>query len=175
MILAAARRSSIRPLVQDPRNTRSIFTSVMGMPGLEVHVLQCSRDRVSLGRVVGLIRRGNQGADRDGLPGVGAPGDVRLEIGCRQVEVVVERCAVVGWEAPPRFQGLFPEGALGCKRSAFHVLRRSCRRGRSFRLLPRPRSTCCRSSCGLPSKANESCFPGTRSRARSHRRSRSGR
>ena len=48
---AAARRSSIRPLVHEPMKTRSSWMPSIGVPGLQIHVVQRRGGRLAVGRV----------------------------------------------------------------------------------------------------------------------------
>ena len=76
---AAARRSSMRLLVHEPMNTRSIVDALERRAGLEAHVGQAARAPSSGGR-----RLGHAAGDRRRLAGVGAPGDLRRDVRARR-------------------------------------------------------------------------------------------
>jgi hypothetical protein len=65
---AAARRSSMRPLVQEPRKTVSILMSAMGVPG-EAHVLVGAGVGFPVGFGLGVGERGDGGVDGGGHAG----------------------------------------------------------------------------------------------------------
>ena len=71
------RRSSIRPLVQEPTKTVSTSTSRIGVPAVEAHVLQGLLGGDPVGRVLEVLGVGHRAAQRHALAGVGAPGDER--------------------------------------------------------------------------------------------------
>ena len=164
---AAARRSSIRELVQEPMNTRSIAMSCSGVPGRQVHVGQRRARRSSS------PGSGTRAGDRGDLARVRAPRDLRRDSGDVDRHLAVEgrrprRMLARASARPPRRSP--PERPAGPRGR-----RRWCRRGRSCRPARPPRSTCWRSSCALPSRGRGWPRPRTRSRARRRRRCRSGR
>ena len=93
---AAARRSSIRPLVQEPRKTVSTWISRSGVPARQVHVLQRPLGRLSLVVVGDLLGVGNRRRERQPLTGIGAPGDERGQLGRVEDDLGVEHGVVVG-------------------------------------------------------------------------------
>ena len=170
---AAARRSSMRPLVQEPMNTRSIGTSASARARRQAHVGERARPR----RAAVLVRRvgriGHHAGDRQRVLRAGAPGDQRRDVGGVEVELACRSAR------PCRSAGVASGRAPGPRRrpwartAGLRGSRRSSRRARSGRRARRPRSTCCRPSCGLPSTARGWRGRHTRSRSRCRRRCRS--
>ena len=76
---AAARRSSMRELVQEPMNTLSMRMSVDRRVRLQGHVVQRLFHRVALDRILFLVGIGHAAVDRRHHLGRGAPGDLRLD------------------------------------------------------------------------------------------------
>ena len=112
MMSAAARRSSIRELVQEPRNTVSTRMSFIGRAGLEPHVLQGAFGG-GLGVLIAeVIGRGHLCGQRHALAGVGSPRHERFQRVGVEVHLDVERCVVVGVQRVPVFDGGIPVGAL---------------------------------------------------------------
>ena len=79
---AAARRSSMRELVQLPMNTVSTATSRTGRAGGEAHVLEGPGGAVALVGVGEVVGRRDRAVERHDLGRVGAPRDVRAR--CRR-------------------------------------------------------------------------------------------
>ena len=102
---AAARRSSIRPFVHEPINTRSTGISVSAHARLQAHVLERLSGRLAFGLVGELARVGHPLSDGQYLAGVRAPRDLRRHVG-RLVDVdhVVGR-AGIGRELGPAGHG----------------------------------------------------------------------
>ena len=121
-------------------------------------------------------RVGHPLGQRQPLAGVGAPGDERGERVGVDVHLGVEHRVVVGAQlrASTRPRRPSPRRAGACV-AARSGSRRWSRPGRSSRPARRPRSTCCRSSSGLPSTAARWPRRGTRARNPGRRRCRSGR
>ena len=148
---AAARRSSIRPLVHDPMKTVSTGMSRTAVPAVEPHVGQGPLGRLPGRGLAEVVGRRDRAADRDDLGRVGAPGDVRGQGSPRRCSTSRSNAASgVGGQRPPVVERRLPRRALrGCTGGP-RDRRRWCRRGRPCRPGRRPRSTCCRPSCGLP-------------------------
>ena len=70
----------MRALVHDPMNTRSTGTSVIGVPGVERHVFERTRDRVALALVAGRLPDRARAGDGHDHVGPRAPRDERAEI-----------------------------------------------------------------------------------------------
>ena len=125
-------------------------------PGPEVHVGQ----RALLALAGGL---GDDVGDADDLRRVRPPADHRAQRAGVDDDLLVEGRAGVGAQVATR-PGRPSTAALGHPREGRLVGRDHARRGR------RPRSSCCRPSCGPPSRAPRS--PGRRTRRRGPRRRR---
>ena len=161
---AAARRSPIREFVHEPMNTRSSLISWIGVPGRQAHVVERAlvllgaRLGHGLGRpattipgfvphvTIGLIAAASTLISRsNSAPGVGA-----------QLAPVVRQLGRGPRPADHELEsGLVGRDHPGARR--------------------RPRSSCCRRSSGLPSRAPRSPGRRTRRRGRRRRRRRSGR
>ena len=101
MIAAAARRSSIRPLVQEPTNTVSTAISRSGVPGFRpMYSSARSAATRSFSSTI-VAGSGTRVAQRQALAGVGAPGDERRQRVGVDVDLGVEHRAVVGAQLPP--------------------------------------------------------------------------
>ena len=140
----------MRALVQEPMNTRSSLRSVdrRRRPARPMYSSALG-GRLAVGRVGEVGRVGHLAGDRRDLAGVGAPGDLRRDVGGVEHERLVVLGAGVGRQLAasgrrPRRSRL--RGELRGRGDS----RRSSRRGRSCRPGRRPRSTCCRRSSALP-------------------------
>ena len=143
---AAARRSPIREFVHEPMKTRSRRMSWIGVPGRR-SMYSSARSSPSSWRL------GHRVGDADDHVRVRAPGDHRADRG--------------GVDARPRVS----KRRVGIGRAARATAsststprsrepgERACRRARSCRRARRPRSSCCRPSCGPPSRAPRSPAP----------------
>ena len=156
---AAARRSSMRALVQEPMKMRSRVTSWIAACPLSS---PCSCQRILRGLLIGRVFKSDGSGTlapmlRD-LAGVGAPGDLRFDV----LALVDVGQVVLGTRVGRQ---LFPTLDRGFKigLGAFRATRpnsqtwfgrvRSCRLGRP------PRSTCCKRSCVLPSSTHVTQSP----------------
>ena len=74
-ILAAARKSSMRPLVQEPMKTRSISMSVIFSPPLQPHIVERARDRGALALAGGVFEARHLAGDWRHVLRARAPGD----------------------------------------------------------------------------------------------------
>ena len=81
---AAARRSSMRAFVQEPMNTRSSFRSQIGVAAGEAHVFERAGGGLLFVRIGEVGRLGHAAGHRRDLAGIGAPGDLRRDVGCRR-------------------------------------------------------------------------------------------
>ena len=118
---AAARRSSIRPLVQEPRNTVSTAMSRIGVPARRP--MYASADSAA-DALVGVGHRGrvrHPPGQRHPLARVGAPGDERRERRRVEHDLAVERRVRLGPQRPPVGQRGVPVGALRRVRPALEV------------------------------------------------------
>ena len=121
-IAAAARRSSMRPLVQEPTKTVSTLMSRSGCPARQPHVLQGLFGGVALRSVLVRSRVGDVRRQRRALAGVGAPGDERRQRGGVDDDLGVEDGVVVGAQRlPVRDRGV-PVLALGGVGAALEVV-----------------------------------------------------
>ena len=93
-ILAAARRSSMRPLVQEPRKTASTLMSSIGVPGLRPMYSRARAKLLLVGFGEGVVGRGDLAVDGGDHAGGGAPGDGGGELGGVDGELAVEGGAV---------------------------------------------------------------------------------
>ena len=157
---AAARRSPIREFVHEPMNTRSSWISCDRRAGLE---RPCTSARAR--------RRRRRGSGTASVTGTTMPGFVpQVTSGDSALAStsisVSKRRALVGLQLAPGAASTSARRAPGGRRPT----RRSSRRARPCRRGRRPRSSCCRSSCGPPSRAPRS--PGRRTRRRGRRRRR---
>ena len=106
---AAARRSSMRPLVHEPMNTVSTGMSRIGRAGGQAHVLERPGGRVAVaGRRRSRRGRAPTPSSGDDLRRVGAPRDVGRDGGGVEDDLLVEGGAVVGGQRPPVVEGLLP-------------------------------------------------------------------
>ena len=119
---AATRRSSIRPLVQEPTKTVSIRDLPDRRAGCQVHVAQRALGGGPGGRVGELRRCRHAGADRHALARVGAPGDERGERADVDVHLAVEHRVRVGEQLLPVRQRGLPVGTLGRRRPTAQVV-----------------------------------------------------
>ena len=171
---AAARRSSMREFVQEPRKMRSRCDVLDRGARLEVHVGRASAQPSSRApRVVEAVRVGHAAGDVDALRRRRAPRHARLDVCRAQRHDLVELGAVVGRQRAPVVERASPSPCPSARRDGPRRRRTSCRPARPCPRARRPRSTCCRRSCGLPSRGRGSRRRGTRSRGRCRRRRRS--
>ncbi len=85
--------------------------------------------------------------------GVGAVGDHRFQRGGVQRHRTCRRSRLVGrWAAAASAPRPHPRPRPAARRAGRPDTRRSCRRARSARPARRPRCSCCRPSCALPSR-----------------------
>ncbi len=110
---AAARRSSIRPLVQDPRNTVSTWISRSGVPA--VRPMYSSARSAALRSLSSAISSGSGTTrrQRQSLTGIRAPGDERRQRVGVDDHLGIENRVVVGGQRRPVGDGLVPLLALG--------------------------------------------------------------
>ena len=166
---AAARRSSIRAFVHEPMKTRSTGDVLHRRARLEAHVGERTLGRqppVGIG-VAGWIRDAVR--DGDDHLRVRPPGDLRRELGDIDRELAVVGRIGIGRERAPAVERLLPARRRSAPRAGPRDRRTSCRRARSTPRAHRPRSTCCRSSSGSPSRGRGSPAPCTRARGRRRR------
>jgi hypothetical protein len=109
---AAARRSSIRPLVQDPMKHGVDLDIGQLLAGLQAHVIQRAAHGIDLaaGKAVGI---GHDAGDRQHILGRGAPGDDRGDIFAAQRDDLVEMRILIGIQGFPPCQRGFPLRAFG--------------------------------------------------------------
>src|SRR5579862_2928934 len=99
--LAAARRSSMRPLVHEPMKTRSSAMSVTFSPPLSA---MYSSERSAACRLWASAMssgRGTRPAIETTCSGVGAPGHQRRQLGGIKLDLAIEMGAVVGLQRRP--------------------------------------------------------------------------
>ena len=161
---AAARRSSMRQLVHEPMNTVSTAMSRIGVPASGPCTRAPARPTSrSLGSAndVGV---GDRVVDRRRpAPGWCPRRRAGASVGRVEHDLLVERRAVVGDAA--RASRRAPRSHAGALRrvgAALEVGERGVVGGDQPGRGARPRSTCCRPSCGLPSRARGSPSRGTR-------------
>ena len=156
---AAARRSSIRAFVHEPMNTRSTWMSCSCVPGSRP---MYARARSAASRSSGSSSAegsGTRSADRrdhrrGSSPTSPAARARRRRSRPRDRSPRRRRCeACASGRAP------LPAPHPWGRRAGLPGTRTSCRRERSSRRGRRPRSTCCRWSAGLPSRAAGSPSP----------------
>ena len=141
---AAARRSSMRQLVQEPMKTQSTGRAVDRRARHQAHVveraLQLSRLRgVGRGRRLGNARR-----DGDRMLGAGAPGDRGRDGASVEADVAVEAGAVVARHAAPVARRPRRTPRPSARRAGRRGSRRSCRRAPPCRPCRRARPSGCR-------------------------------
>ncbi len=105
---AAARRSSMRPLVQEPRKTVSTATSRIGVPAVRP---MYSRALAAAAWSEGSAKSAGSGTvaeQGNALAGVGPPGDERAELAGVDDDLGVERRVVVGDQRAPVGDGGVP-------------------------------------------------------------------
>ena len=171
---AASRRSSIRPLVQEPTKTVSTLDVAHRGPGLETHVGQRLLGGDGVAGLLEVRRRRDGAAERDALAGVGAPGDERRHLGGVEHDLLVERRVVVGAQAASSARPRRPSRRPSAPRGGPRCSRRSSGRARSCRPWRPTRWTCCRPSSGPPSRAPRWPGRGTPRRSPGRRRCRCG-
>ena len=121
---AAARRSSIRPFVHDPRNTVSTRDVAHRGAGRQPHVVQGLLGGGAHVRVCIGLRVGNHTAQRHALRGVGAPRHERCDL-CRvEDDLPVELRVVVGDHRAPVGDRSLPVLALRSPGPAVKVVER---------------------------------------------------
>ena len=173
---AAARRSSMRALVQEPMKMRSIAMSVSLHAGREPHVVervaQISRARRRRARA----RDPEHWRRSAARPRARAPGDDRARYRRHRAPLRGRRRALrpsaARDQAATARSNRAPCGRIG---PALRDSRRSSHRARPCRTARRPRSTCCTASAVLPSTARGSRSRQIRSHGRSRRRRRCAR
>ncbi len=121
---AAARRSSIRPLVQEPRKTVSTLTSRSGVPAVRPMYSSARSAAILSFAVVEVVRRRHVRRQRDALARVGAPGDERGDVLGAQYDLAVEGGVLVGGQALPVLDRGFPVDALRRVRLVLQVRER---------------------------------------------------
>ena len=159
---AAARRSSMRPLVHEPMNTVSTGISRSGVPADQAHVVEGPVRRFPLaggGEGVGV---GHRPVDPGHLGRVGAPGDVGGQTSRRRGRPPCRRWRRRRWAASASRPAPPPSRRPWGRGRGPRGRRRSSRRGRSCRPGRPPRSTCCRRSSGPPWTDPGWPSPGTR-------------
>ena len=150
---ATSRKSSMRPLVHEPMNTRSSLMSVMLVPGVEPHVGERPLHRFALALVGDLLGVRHRALDRHHVLGAGAPGDDRRQPGGVELHLAVEVRALVRFAASSSISSPGPRRRPWAISAGPRGRRRSSRRAPPCRRARRPRSTCCRRSCGPPWRA----------------------
>ena len=98
---ARARRSSMRPLVQEPMKTRCTGTSVSGVPAVRpiYSSVRSIGARCASSAIVGRVR--HDAGDRQHVLRAGAPGDLRRDVGGVERHVRVVMRAGIGGQRPP--------------------------------------------------------------------------
>ena len=153
---AAARRSSMRPLVQEPMKTRSMAISVDLRAGRRGPYRRASGHRGALGLVAGFAGSGTVPVIGDHILGARAPSDDRRQVAGVEPHLAVEMRRLRRAAGSPSSAAPRPRRRPSARAAGPSDRRRSSRPARSCRRARRPRSTCCRPSCGLPSKARGS-------------------
>ena len=149
---AAWRRSLMRLLVHEPMKTMSTGWPSSDWPASQAHVVEGVLERPP-GRGVRLaVRVGDTAGDGHAHARVGAVGDHRLQGAGVDRDRLRRGCASGsdGSEPPARDRAR-PSRRPWARAGARRGSRRSCRPARSGRPVRRPRWTCCRWSCALPS------------------------
>ena len=142
---AAARRSSIRLLVQEPMKTRSIATCCERRGGLELHVVERALDVPAAIAVADARWVGHDAVDRRAILRAGAPAHHGRETARHRTASSRSKCASASvGSARPVGERARPSPRPSAHWRGPRGIGRSCRRGRSCRCGRRPRSTCCR-------------------------------
>ena len=138
--------------MHEPMKTASTAMSSIASPPCQPHVLEGAADAVAVGRVVDVVGRRHAAGDRGDHARVGAPGDLGGERRRHPRPPRGRRRRPVAGAARASDSTAAARSARA-RRAAPRTRRRWCRRARSCRRARRPRSTCCRPSCGPPSSS----------------------
>ncbi len=150
-ISAAARKSSMRELVQEPINTLSIATSVSGMPGFSP-IGQRFFCRRAFNRIGKRSRIGNIVVHGNHLAWIGAPGDLRWYFFCLQSDNGIETGVFVGLQGFPAATASSLSFAFRRMQTAFDIVKGGF--VRCDRLLRPFRLPYCTGSYDLPAAPN---------------------
>ena len=154
---AAARMSSIRPLVQEPMKTTSIGTSASFWPGVNAMYssMRCICARWPSSATLRRVR--HHAGHRHHRARRGAPGHHRRDVVGAQRDRRVVRRPCIARQRPPIRHRLLPGFALRGEFAALDPVERGVVRRDQARRGHRPRSTCWTPSCARPCPARGSC------------------